>query len=127
MYERFKIFFRQGLLTIGGGDWPERRRRVNPAFHRAAIENMTTVMTASTERTLGRWHAAALTGRPGDVLLLQLNSAGQLACYGLERPTQRLYEEHFIINSTLKELVRRFGKTASAARPSKQPWLPVVR
>jgi hypothetical protein len=75
------------------------------------------------------------------------------------RPTQRLYEEHFIINSTLlyrlgyrltggiayvlarhgleaehytcrrelKELARRSGKAASAARPSKQPWLPVVR
>jgi len=68
MYERFKIFFGNGLLTTDGDDWRERRRRANPAFHRAAIENMTTVMTDTTERILDRWHAASLTGRPVDVL-----------------------------------------------------------
>ena len=46
---------------------------------------------------------------------------------GAAQDRHALEVEHFIINSTLKELVRRFGKTASAARPSKQPWLPVVR
>jgi len=34
-------------------------------------------------------------------LLLRLNSAGRPTDYGLQRPTQKLYEEHFIINSTL--------------------------
>jgi len=34
-------------------------------------------------------------------LFLKLNSAGTPEQYGLPRPAQRLYEEHFIINSTL--------------------------
>lgn len=34
-------------------------------------------------------------------LLLKLNSAGTPRAYGLPAPDQRLYEEHFIINSTL--------------------------
>ncbi len=34
-------------------------------------------------------------------LLLALNSAGRPQAYGLPAPDQRLYEEHFIINSTL--------------------------
>jgi cation diffusion facilitator CzcD-associated flavoprotein CzcO len=34
-------------------------------------------------------------------LLLRLNSAGQPGKYGLQAPDHRLYEEHFIINSTL--------------------------
>lgn len=34
-------------------------------------------------------------------LLLRLNSAGRPSMYGLPAPDQRLYEEHFIINSTL--------------------------
>ena len=47
MYERFKIFFGEGLLTTDGAEWKRRRQRVTPAFHKTAIESMTGTMTAA--------------------------------------------------------------------------------
>jgi cytochrome P450 len=68
MYERFKIFFGLGLLTTDGEEWRTRRRRVNPLFHRSAIDGMADTMTDATDTVLDRLHASAMVGRPVDVL-----------------------------------------------------------
>ena len=68
MYARFKIFFGLGLLTTDGDQWRSSRRRVNPLFHRAAIDDMAGTMTDATDTILDRLHAAAMVGRPVDVL-----------------------------------------------------------
>lgn len=68
MYERFKIFFGEGLLTTDGPTWRASRRRVSPLFHRAAIATMAQDMTEATEVVLDRLHAAALVGKPVDVV-----------------------------------------------------------
>src|SRR6185436_4935410 len=51
-YDRFKIFMGIGLLTTDGDEWRERRRIVNPLFHRTAINGMTTTMTDTTTAML---------------------------------------------------------------------------
>ncbi|MDO5696342.1 MAG: cytochrome P450 [Dermatophilus congolensis] len=68
MYERFKIFFGEGLLTTDGAEWKRRRQRVTPAFHKTAIERMTGTMTDATGQVLDRWFPAAATRTPVDVL-----------------------------------------------------------
>jgi cytochrome P450 len=75
MYERFKIFFGLGLLTTDGEVWRTNRRRVNPLFHRAAVEQMATTMVAATDTVLDRWHASALVGRPVDVIPTMMDLA----------------------------------------------------
>lgn len=68
MYERFKIFFGEGLLTTDGAEWKRRRQRVTPAFHKKAIVSMTGTMTDATATVLDRWFPAAATGTPVDIL-----------------------------------------------------------
>ncbi len=75
MYERFKLFFGLGLLTTDGDEWRGRRRRVNPLFHRSAVDGMAETMTDATDVILDRLHAAAMVGRPVDVVQPMLDLA----------------------------------------------------
>ncbi len=95
MYDRFKLFFGYGLLTTDGADWKARRRRVNPAFHKSAIESMTTAMTEATDLVLDRWHAASMVGAPldalPDVMDLALEAMGRILFRtGLEKHSARV-------------------------------------
>lgn len=68
MYERFRIFFGDGILTTDGEPWRVARRRVNPAFHSSAVSLMAGHMTHATDRVLDRWHPYAQTGTALDVI-----------------------------------------------------------
>ncbi len=67
-YERFKIFMGNGLLTTDGEDWRARRRVVNPAFHRDAVETMVDTMASSTARVLDHWCSDGRDGFSGDIV-----------------------------------------------------------
>lgn len=67
-YDRFKIFMGIGLLTTDGDEWRERRRIVNPLFHKNAINSMTTTMTAMTTAVLDRWERPAVVESGLDVV-----------------------------------------------------------
>ncbi|MFJ4654202.1 cytochrome P450 [Nocardia sp. NPDC088792] len=67
-YDRFKIFMGNGLLTTDGDIWRERRRLMNPLFHRPAIDAMVDTMVSSTAEVLDRWDRRGDVGFAGDVL-----------------------------------------------------------
>ncbi|BAW08565.1 cytochrome P450 [Nocardia seriolae] len=67
-YERFRLFMGDGLLTTDGDAWRERRRTVNPLFHRSAVEGMVDTMASATAVVLDRWERHGRSGYTGDVL-----------------------------------------------------------
>lgn len=67
-YERFKIFMGDGLLTTDGPLWRERRRTINPMFHRMAIGEMVDTMASATAEAIGRWETLGPEGYAGDVV-----------------------------------------------------------
>lgn len=67
-YDFFRLFMGTGLLTLDGPGWKERRRIVNPLFHRRCIEGMVDAMASATSRVLDRW-ATTTAGQRGPVLL----------------------------------------------------------
>lgn len=54
-YEKFKTFMGLGLLTTDGEQWRQRRRIVNPMFHKTAVESMAGMMTDATTLVLDGW------------------------------------------------------------------------
>lgn len=83
-YDAFKIFMGTGLLTTDGDEWRNRRRIVNPLFHRSAVTTMTTTMTDATTRVLDDWERrpAAVREQGLDVVQemmdLALGALGQI-------------------------------------------------
>ncbi|MFI1918081.1 cytochrome P450 [Nocardia sp. NPDC020380] len=67
-YERFKIFMGNGLLTTDGEAWRERRRTVNPLFHRTAIDAMVDTMVSVTAEVLDDWERRGPRGYTADVI-----------------------------------------------------------
>jgi cytochrome P450 len=65
-YKRLSVFTGKGLFTSEGDLWLRQRRLAQPAFHRAKIENLCAVMSATVSETLDRWEREKLTG-PFDV------------------------------------------------------------
>jgi cytochrome P450 len=58
----------QGLLTMDGPEWLERRRTAQPAFHRARIEGLLETVTAAAGRVKVDWTRAADGGEEVDVV-----------------------------------------------------------
>ncbi|HEX8465764.1 MAG TPA: cytochrome P450, partial [Abditibacterium sp.] len=54
-YKRLSVFTGNGLFTSEGDFWLKQRRLAQPAFHRAKIENLVSVMSATVAQTLDRW------------------------------------------------------------------------
>lgn len=57
----------ESLLTANGEVWKERRRMVQPMFHRAAVEGFVRIIGECTEEMLDAWSLKARAGEPVDV------------------------------------------------------------
>jgi cytochrome P450 len=67
-YQVLKPVLGQGLLTNEGESWLTQRRLAQPAFHRARIERISSVMIDSIERMVQRWDQRVDPDAPVDVL-----------------------------------------------------------
>lgn len=54
-YDGIRLIVGQGLLTLEGDAWKQRRLLEQPSFHRASIQKLVGAMSAITARTLDRW------------------------------------------------------------------------
>ncbi len=52
----------KGLLSNDGDSWLRQRRLAQPAFHRAQIQEMGSIMTAAAEKRFSRWEQSAKSG-----------------------------------------------------------------
>jgi cytochrome P450 len=57
----------EGLLTMDGAEWLERRRAEQPSFHRDRIEDFVPFMVQAAERMTARWQPRVDRGEPIDV------------------------------------------------------------
>ncbi|WP_157947677.1 cytochrome P450 [Abditibacterium utsteinense] len=76
-YKRLAVFTGKGLFTSEGDLWLRQRRLAQPAFHRAKIENLCAVMSATVAETLERWERENLSG-PFDVASEMMQLALQI-------------------------------------------------
>lgn len=67
-YERFKLFFGDGLLTTDGDFWLRHRRIAQPLFHRRRVETISEAMTTPAAGMIERWHGYARNGSSIDVV-----------------------------------------------------------
>jgi cytochrome P450 len=67
-YERFKLFFGNGLLTTDGKFWFRHRRIAQPLFHRRRVEAFSDRITSSAELLIERWSTHAQSGAEFDIL-----------------------------------------------------------
>jgi cytochrome P450 len=63
-YEKFKIFFGRGLLTLDGDEWREHRRAAQPAFLRKVVTGGMAPAVDATESMLARWSGLAQRAEP---------------------------------------------------------------
>ena len=58
----------QGLLTMDGPAWLNRRRTAQPAFHKKRVEGLVSEMRSAALRTAGEWEGVAERGGTIDVV-----------------------------------------------------------
>lgn len=93
-----------GLLTSEGDFWRRQRRLAQPAFHRQRLAAFATLMTEAAAAMLARWHLAAVSGQPLEIMAemsnLTLSITGK-ALFGSDlnpeamRSAQQGFLEHF--------------------------------
>lgn len=67
-YEKFSLFFGQGLLTLDGEDWKRHRQVAQPAFLRTIIPRGGQHISGASEDLVRDWTAAADAGERVDVV-----------------------------------------------------------
>ena len=67
IYERFKIFFGDSLLTLEGETWMYHRRVAQPQFHIDRLNKLVTTMVACTGEMLDRWAVKERNHQPVDL------------------------------------------------------------
>jgi cytochrome P450 len=123
-YEKFKIFFGQGLLTLDGDAWRSHRRVAQPAFLRTVIGQSTGHVSAATESMLQRWERMAAQGEPAElipeVMALTLSSLSR-TLFGLD-----VSDRHETIGQAVDFGVKAMfnNGTVDEMLPS---WLPTQR
>jgi cytochrome P450 len=68
MYEQFKCFMGEGLLTNDGGRWLRHRRMAQPLFNHRSVEGMASTMVDHLQRMLDRWEGRARSTTTFDVI-----------------------------------------------------------
>lgn len=61
-YDQMRLLTGDGLLTLEGESWRQRRRLEQPSFHRENIRKLTAAMVSVTAARLGRWREAMPEG-----------------------------------------------------------------
>jgi cytochrome P450 len=124
MYESFKLFFGNGLLTNDGPAWQDHRRIVQPLFHKRRVEEFATLMTDETATLLDRWTGVARSADGGpldvvpEVMHLSLNILGRVM-FGTDlgrlaeeaQPAVRVCIRAMIFTGAPDELVPRWIPT----------------
>jgi cytochrome P450 len=109
-----------GLLTSEEPRHKERRRVMQPAFHRAQIGSYAAAMVAETQRAATRWHTGERIDIGGEMKRLTLSIVGA-ALFGFEfgvdfgASTER-------VAAILQRAIRRAAKV-SVLLPILEPWL----
>jgi cytochrome P450 len=105
-----------GLLTSEEPRHRERRRVIQPAFHRAQIGSYATAMVTATERAAVGWQAGQSIDIGGEMKRLTLSIVGA-ALFGMDfgASTERVAE-------ILQRAIRRGAKVA-VLLPLLEPWL----
>lgn len=67
IYERFKIFFGVGLLTLEGETWLYHRRVTQPQFHMEHLNSLVTTMAGCTVEMLDQWQIKQRNNQPVDL------------------------------------------------------------
>ena len=57
----------ESLLTANGDVWKQRRRIIQPMFHRAAVEGFVDAIATCTQEMLDAWAVTARRSEPVDV------------------------------------------------------------
>jgi cytochrome P450 len=68
LYENFKIFFGNGLLTTDGKYWLRHRRIAQPLFHRKVVDACADTIGEAAEGMLTRWGGVAARGEVVDIV-----------------------------------------------------------
>ena len=63
---KVRMLLGKGLIVNEGKPWRDRRRLLQPAFHRDAIANLTETMSSACLDMLQKWRSKALSGEPID-------------------------------------------------------------
>jgi cytochrome P450 len=80
IYERFKIYFGVGLLTLEGETWLFHRRVTQPQFHLEHLNGLVKVMVECTGDLFERWEAHREQGRPVDLEEEMLRLSLRILC-----------------------------------------------
>jgi cytochrome P450 len=60
--KRIGLLLGNGLMVSEGEFWKSQRRRIQPAFHDAAVARLTNVITSANKSLLGKWRQVARDG-----------------------------------------------------------------
>ena len=108
-YKRLSVFTGNGLFTSEGDFWLKQRRLAQPAFHRAKIENLVSVMSLTVAQTLDRWEREgdAPFDLAAETMKLALQIVGRtLFGTDLGGDAQRFHE---LMNISLLHVEHRFN------------------
>lgn len=80
-YDGMRLLTGQGLLTLEGDAWRQRRRLEQPSFHRASVNRFVEAMVSVTDAGLQRWRTRLPAGGTIDaqteMMLLALEVVGE--------------------------------------------------
>jgi cytochrome P450 len=68
IYEQFKLFMGNGLLTTDGAEWRGHRRTVAPVFLKNAMDVLIPSVSEVTTHMLDEWEEKARNGQPVDLM-----------------------------------------------------------
>lgn len=109
-YKRLAVFTGKGLFTSEGDLWLRQRRLAQPAFHRAKIENLCAVMSATVHEMLDRWEREKLSepfNLAAEMMQLALQIVGR-TLFGVDLGGDA-HRFHDLMNVALFHVEHRFN------------------
>ncbi len=109
-YKRLAVFTGKGLFTSEGELWLRQRRLAQPAFHRAKIESLCAVMSATVGEMLERWEREKLSepfNLASEMMQLALQIVGR-TLFGVDLGGDA-HRFHDLMNVALFHVEHRFN------------------